>query len=157
MGLGLWPREGSPEQIPESSLGPMTHRLHTKWWVLNISQHSTSISFPDIFWESKSCLIISCSAGTGVRLISCICVSYFCCRPSLVYFPPLAFFFFSFLFFPRKNWKLNLRATEVILEMFSLSPYIFFSEPIIKTYSFDKIYLCKQFNAAKTVIIVILS
>lgn len=69
----------------------MIHRLHTKWWVLNISQHSTSISFPDIFWESKYCLVISCSAGTGVRLISCICVSYFCCRPSLVYFPPLDF------------------------------------------------------------------
>lgn len=48
-------------------------------------------SLSDIFRESKYCLIISYSAGTGVSLISYICVSYFRCIPS--HFPPPLFVF----------------------------------------------------------------
>lgn len=46
---------------------------------------------------------------------------------------------FLFFFFLRKNWKLHLRATEIILELLSLFPYLFFSEPLIKTYNFDEL------------------
>lgn len=47
--------------------------------------------FPDIFWESKCCLIISYSAGTEVRLISCICVSSFLLHRFLGLVPPSFF------------------------------------------------------------------
>lgn len=56
----------------------------------------------------------------------------------ITFFVFLACFFF--FFFNRKNWKSNLRATEVILEMLPLLS-ICFSEPLMKTYSFNEFVL----------------
>lgn len=81
-------------------------------------------------WQAGTGYLVPVQIGRG-------CYTSFRAYFSYYFFCVSCLFFF---FFYRKNWKLNLRATKVILEMLPLLS-ICFSEPLMKTYSFNEFVL----------------
>lgn len=79
VGLGLWLSEGSRSRS-QKAIG--AHDSHASQKAVGVKHPSARHQYllPRYILGKqilKYCLIISYSAGTGVRLISCICVSYF--------------------------------------------------------------------------------
>jgi len=87
----------------------MTHRLHRKWWVSNISQHSTNISF--LIYFGKASIASSPVTQQEQKLDSSLApvsVGFFCCISSL--FSSLLFLCFFCCFFfsasgKHQQWK----------------------------------------------------